>query len=93
MCRHISTGLYRRLSAQRLSELPLPCVTVCHHISAALYRSLSTQRLSEFSLPCVTMCHHISAALYRSLIDGDFLNFPSRALPCAITFQPDSTAA
>jgi len=35
------------ISAQRLSELPLPCITVCHRSSAGLYRSLSAQRLSE----------------------------------------------
>ena len=55
------------ISAQRLSEVTLPCVTVCHHISAGLYRGLSAQRLSEPPLPCVTVCHHISAGLYRSL--------------------------
>jgi len=44
---HISTGLYLSLSAQRLSDLPLPCVTVCHHSSTGLYSSLSAQRLSE----------------------------------------------
>jgi len=35
------------ISAQRLSELPLPCVTVYHHVSTGLYHSLSAQRLSE----------------------------------------------
>ena len=35
------------ISVQRLSELPLPCVTMCHHISTGLYHSLSAQRLSE----------------------------------------------
>ena len=35
------------ITAQRLSELPLPCVTMCHHISAGPYRSLSAQRLPE----------------------------------------------
>jgi len=35
------------ISAQRLTELPFPSVTVCHHISTGLYRSLSAQRLSE----------------------------------------------
>ena len=35
------------ISAQRLSELPLPCITMCHHISTGLHRNLSAQRLSE----------------------------------------------
>ena len=72
----MGSGLYRRswtslptlfISAQRLFELPLPCVTVCHHISTGLYRSLSAQRPFELPLSCVTVCHHISTGLYRSL--------------------------
>jgi hypothetical protein len=54
-------------SAQRLSELPFPCVTVSHHIATGLYRSLSAQRLSELPFPCVTLSHHIATGLYRSL--------------------------
>ena len=42
-------------SAQRLSELPLPCVTVCQHISTGLYRSLSVQRLSERTVERLVM--------------------------------------
>jgi len=38
------------ISAQRLSELPFPCVTMCHHISTALYHSLSVQRLSKHTV-------------------------------------------
>ena len=55
------------ISAQRITELPLPCVTVCHHITTRLYHSLSAQRLTELPLPCVTVCHHISTRLYHSL--------------------------
>ena len=36
------------ISAQRLSELPLPCVTVCHHISTGLYLLLL-----NFHIECV----------------------------------------
>jgi len=62
------TSLQKRfISAQRLSELPLPCVTVCCHISTGLYRSLSAQRLSErtvLTLPIHAGLHAIT--LYTS---------------------------
>ena len=64
------SGLYRRswtslptpfITVQRLSELPLPCVTVCHHISTGLYRSLSAQRLSERTV----YIYKLSRTLYQ----------------------------
>jgi predicted Fe-S protein YdhL (DUF1289 family) len=89
--------LYRRsrtslptsfVSTQRLTEIPLPCVTVCHHISTGLYRSLSAQRLSEIPLPCVTVCHLISTGLYRSLSAQRLSEIP---LPCVTVCHHIST--
>jgi len=79
----MGSGLYRRswtllptpfIGAQRLSELPLSCVTVCHHISTGLYRSLSAQRLSErtvfgkknYNGAFKTATHHLGRPRQRS---------------------------
>jgi len=84
------------ISEQRLSELPLPCVTVCHHISAGLYRSLSAQRLSKRAvipspglsprLFCYFLIHfhllNVEMVTARiSLIYQSFLNMSSHFAP------------
>ena len=60
------------ISAKRLSELPLPCVTVCHHISTRLYRSLSAERLSERTV------HKHSCKVPVSLTDFNEFDFFGR---------------
>ena len=89
LCRRSWTSLPTPcISAQRLYELPLPCVTVCHHISTGLNRSQSAQRLYELPLPCVTVCHHISTGLNRSLSAQRLYELP---LPCVTVCHHIST--
>jgi len=66
--------------------------TLQHNAGYPLHSPVSP----SLPLPCFTLCHHISTGLYNTTLATHSirqfpLHFPSRASPCAITFQLDST--
>jgi hypothetical protein len=69
-------------------SLPLPCVTVCHHISTGLHPYSPYHYWASINCATANIMWRVLAAHFIRQFP---LHFPSRASPCVITFQLDST--